>query len=166
MNKRVLLLFFILFFTIGIQAQYLCDNEYRVINKQKRKIKKKCKKIAKDWLTQKRDSLNLPPKLNLSKLKFRPEKKEIHKEPHYNKWYKIDSLLCVKKDPKYINEAKKRMLSQELIVYTIEADFNSIPTENEMILSLISFKFDIEGNLIRVGIRKKKMSPFSETPHH
>ena len=165
MLKHTPLIFFIVLFTISSQAQYLCNNEYKVINKQKRQIKKKCKEIAENWVIQKQDSLNLPPKLKLTKLKFAPQKKEIHKEIHYNKWHEIDSLLCVKKDPEFIKEAKKRMLSIQLVVYGIHADFNFIPTENEKISSSLNFEFDIEGNLIRAVIRKKKMSPFSETPY-
>ena len=72
-------------------------------------------------------------KIKTHKIKVCTKKKEIHKEIHYNKWYEIDSLLCVKKDPEFIKEAKKRMLSIQLVVYGIHADFNFIPTENEKI---------------------------------
>ncbi len=164
--KYILILSFIAFFTTNSKAQYLCDNEYRVINKQKRQVKKKCREIAKNWVNKNRDSLNIPKKIKLTKLKFKPKKQEIHKEIHYNKWYEIDSLLCVKKNQEYINEAKKRMVSSKLVVYDIHADFNFIPSENDQIQSSLNFEFDIEGNLIRAIIRKKKISPFSGTPYH
>lgn len=140
----------------------MCDYEYKVINKQKRKIKKKCKKTAANWVVNKRDSLNLPKKLKLSIIKYLAEPKEK------NRWHEIDSLLCIDKKPTpdYIKKAKKNLLELQLVVYDIRTEFNFENTTNSAIKSVLNFEFDINGNLIRAVIREKKMSPFSETPHH
>ncbi|PCJ26533.1 MAG: hypothetical protein COA97_05500 [Flavobacteriales bacterium] len=154
-------------FSYSLKAQYLCDNEHKVINKQRKKLKKKCKKIASSWIINKRDSLNLPEKLKISKLKFRANSKEIDKVQRYNKWREIDSLLCFQAKPSsdYVKKAKDRLLELQLVVYDIRTEFNFINTTNHEIKSVLNFEFDYNGNLIRAVIRKKKMSPFSETPH-
>ena len=154
--------------SLSVQSQYLCDGEYKVINKQKKRVKKKCKKIAHEWVSHKKDSLNLPKKLKLSKLKFRSEEKETDKNNRYNRWSEIDSLLCIqqKPTPEYIKKAKKRLLELQLVVYDIRTEFSFNNSSNNQIKSVLNFEFDIEGNLIRAVIRNKKMSPFSETPHH
>ena len=143
------------------RAQYLCDFEYKTFNKQKRKIKKKCNKISIDWINQNRDSLNLPNKLKLSKLKFRSNEKETDKNYRYNKWAEIDSLLCVQRrpDPDYIKKAKKRLLELQLVVFDIRTQFDYSPSPNNKIHSVLNFEFNFQGNLIRAVIRKKKMSP-------
>ncbi len=153
-------------FSLTAQGQYLCDFEYKVINKQKKKVKRKCKKLAEAWLIEKRDSLKLPMDLKLSKVKFMAEEKEINKVLRYNRWWEIDSLLCVKKKPDYAyaETAKKRLSEMQLVVFDIRTDFDYIPTPNAKISSTLNFEFDINGNLIRAVIRKKKMSPFSEIP--
>ena len=164
--KHITLFSLIVLFHINVQSQYLCENEHKVIHKQKRKVKKKCKKIVYAWVIQHKDSLNLPKKLTFSRLKFKPEDKETHKETNYNMWYQIDSLLCITKDIEYIKEAKKKLLELQLVVFDIRSEFSFGDAENLEIKSVINFEFDIEGNLIRAVIRKKKNSPFSETPYH
>ena len=54
----------------------------------------------------------------------------------------------------------------QLVVFDIRTDFDYIPTANAKIASTLNFEFDIDGNMIRAVIRKKKMSPFSEIPLH
>jgi hypothetical protein len=149
-------------FSFNTYGQYLCDYEYKIINKQKRKVKKKCKAIAKKWLIQKKDSLNLPKKLKLSKTKFLADEKEFHKNSLYNPWFEIDSLFCIKKDPEYVKKAIKRMLELQLVVYDIRTEFDFDNSSNVKINSVLNFEFDYNGNLIRAVIRKKKMSPYSE----
>ena len=169
MNRLPIYLLFLCFIlALNTKGQYLCDNEYKIINKQKKKVKKQCKKIAKKWITTKRDSLNLPKKLKLSKVKFLAEEKEINKNQRYNKWHEIDSLFCINKKPSpdYITKAKQRLFELQLVVYDIRTEFYFIPSENEKISSVLNFEFDIKGNLIRAVIRRKKSSPFSETPLH
>ena len=167
---RKLLKFNLLIILVSISflsyGQYLCDYEYKIINKQKNKVKKMCKKTAENWIIQKKDSLHLPQKLKLTKLKFLPEEKEINKEPFYNKWYDIDSLLCIKKNPEYVKKAIEKMLDLELVVFDIRTEFDFEDAQNKKINSVLNFEFDFNGNLIRAVIRKKKMSPFSETPLH
>ena len=160
MNRlSIYLLFLCLILAPIAKGQYLCDNEYKVINKQKKKIKKKCAKQANDWLLINND-LNIPTSIKLSKLKFLAEEKEK------NRWHEIDSLFCIKKDSKYIKKAKKRLLELKLVVYDIRIEFNFDSTSNSEISSVLNFEFDIEGNMIRAVIREKKNSPYSETPLH
>jgi hypothetical protein len=169
MRKLSIYLLF-LFFVIASssKSQYLCDNEYKFINRQKKKVKKKCKRIAKDWIISKRDSLHIPKKIKLSKIKFLAEEKEINKNLRYNKWHEIDSLFCIDKTPstEYINKAKQRLYELQLVVYDIRGEFDFIPINNEKLSSVLNFEFDIKGNLIRAVIRRKKVSPYSEIPIH
>jgi len=95
---EILFLLVLIPFGISTYGQYLCDNEYRVINKQKKIIRKKAKKIANVWILTNADSLNIPEDIKLSKLKFLPKK--------IDKWYSIDSLLCVKKNKELIEKAQ------------------------------------------------------------
>lgn len=164
--KYYTLFFLIIFCVSHVEAQYLCPNEYKIIRKQKKKVKKKVFMKAKEWILDNRNDLNLPRKLKLSKLKFKADEKEIKVIDRYNKWQKIDSLLCVNKDPENINMAKMLLLEFELVVFDIRAEFNFDDSSNKEIKSVLNFEFDFDGDLIRAVIRKKKMSPFSETPLH
>ena len=157
-NKYIFLFLFIIL-TPCLNAQYLCKNEYRVINKQKRAIKKKAQLIAKEWLSKNSDSLNIPIDFKLSKLKFKAE--EI------DRWREIDSLICVtvKRNPELIKRAKIRMVELELVVYDIRGSFNFADTKNPTIQSVLYFEYDFNGDLIRAIIRQKEMSPYSETPY-
>ena len=158
-SNKYLVLFLFIFATTYINGQFLCDNEYRIINKQKRVIKKKAKLIANEWLIKNSDSLNIPKDIKLSKLKFKAE--EI------KRWEEIDSLLCVskKKNIELINRAKIRMVELELVVYDMRGSFNFADTKNPTIQSVLYFEYDFKGDLIRAIIRQKEMSPYSETPY-
>lgn len=159
--RRLSIYLLFLFFVIASssKSQYLCDNEYKFINRQKKKIRKKCAKQVNDWLLI-NDDLNIPKIINLSRLKF------LTKEKEKNKWLEIDSLFCIKKDAKYIKKAKRRLLELKLVVYDIRIEFNYVSSSNSEIVSVLNFEFDIEGNMIRAAIRRKKGSPYSKTPLH
>jgi len=159
-----------LFLFVGViftsQGQYLCENEYKIINKQKKVIQNKTQKTAKDWIFKYQDSLNLPPNIKLSKLKFLASEKEIHKNNKYNKWYTIDSLFCVETDPKLIEKAKKKLVELNLVVYKTSATFSFDDTKKSPVKSLLYFEFNFKGELIRAVIRKKEMSSLTETYYH
>ncbi len=163
LNYKILI-YLSLFFTFCLHqnqaiGQYTCDYEYKVMNKQKKKVKKKTKKIALKWLNEHMASLNLPTDLKPSKLKYKTEKKEAIK------WDQIDALLCKKKKEVDTEAAFKIIEELRLVVYDISIEFDYANTVNDRIKSVLNFEFDINGNLIRAVIRKKKMSPFSETPY-
>lgn len=143
---------------VGTFAQNLCEKEYRIINKQKRKLKQKTKKIAQEWLAIHKDSLNLPDNLKLSRLKF------LHEEKEEQKWHSIDSLFCVKGGDAYIEKGKQLLIEKKLVVYDIRTSFDFANSSNPLIKSVLNFEYDFNGNLIRAIVRQKEMSPFSETP--
>jgi hypothetical protein len=154
-------LFIVVLILIGIQpisAQYSCKKEYRVMNKQKKKVKKQTKIQADQWLVKHADSLHLPSDLKLSKLKFLAETKEE------KLWISVDSLICLKSTPETIDAAKKLMLDRNLVVFDIRATFSYTNSDNPLIKSVLNFEYDFNGKLIRAVIRKKEKSPFSETP--
>lgn len=157
--KYLLLLILLSFFTSNNYAQYSCKKEYRVINKQKKIIKKKSTAIAKEWLKLNATIKNLPSNLKLSKIKFLAETKE---EP---KWFSIDSLVCLETTPTDIEKAKELLIKRNLVVYDIRTTFTYENNANPLIKSVLNFEFNFNGDLIRAVIRQKEMSPFSETPY-
>lgn len=152
--------------TFTSQGQYLCENEYNTFNKQKKAIKNKTEQLVFTWLAKYQDSLFLPESLKLSKLKFKASEKEIHQNKKYNQWYKVDSLLCVDKDPELVTKAFKLLTELNLVVYNIHTSFNLTNKPDSPIKSELIFEFNISGQLIQTIFRKKKMSPFSETHYH
>ena len=160
MEKFLKYYFIPIFFSIGYcaKAQYLCDNEYKVINKQKKTIQKKAKNITNVWILSNGDELNIPDNIKLTSLKYLTKEDE--------NWEIIDSLLCVGKSKELIEKAKKRLQKQVYKVYDIRGYFNFPDSPNPQIRSILYFDFDINGDLIRVVIREKEFSPFSETYYH
>ncbi len=156
--KYYCIFFLIICFSTTTQAQYLCDNEAKVINKQKKFIKKKAESLVKDWYTVNAAKLRLPVVLKFSKIKFLPEEDL--------RWEEIDSLLCIKENKELVVKAKRRLGKMKLAVYDIRAYFNFENTKNKAIRSILYFKFDINGNLIVAVIREKEDSPYSEKYYH
>lgn len=151
-------LVFLLFFYFLAKGQYLCNNEYKVINKQRKIIRKKSEAIAKQWFLNNVDSLNLPKDIKFSKIKFLAEEDK--------QWYEIDSLLCIKKDNELADKAIKKLTELQLPVYDIRSYFNFENTSNPEIKSILYFQFDINGELIKTVIREKETSPNSEIYYH
>lgn len=149
-------------FGYSTKAQFLCDYEYSVINKQKNVVKKKALANANLWLLDNADELNLPLKLKLSKIQI----KTNEGQDEVKKWDSIDSLLCLNKGSEVIDQAMNKMYKMKLAVYDIRTYFNFANTNNPEIRSILYFQFDINGNLLAAIIRKKENSPYSEKYYH
>lgn len=142
------------------QAQYVCDYEYKVTNKQRRKLKRKCKKVAITWYKNHRDSLKISSDLTFSKLKYQAD------EDEYEKWAIVDTLLCNNERKNNIELAKQKMKELGLAVFDIRAYFHHPEELNPKIRSILYFQFDIHGKMLRAIVRRKEMSPTSEIYYH
>ena len=162
---RILLL--LLFFSIGniVNAQFLCDYEYKVINQQKRKLKGKSRAYAKEWITQHRDSLNIPAKVKIGKLKYNPLKDE-YKNQYNDKWHVVDSMLCVNERKEYVTIAKQTLEKNKITVFEIAVPFIPTNAQNPIIKSSLHFQYDIYGKVLRTVLRIKTMSKTSEIYFH
>lgn len=162
------LLLILLLFCIQVKSQYLCDYELRVLNKQKKQVRKECVLFAKTWIKNHRDSLNIPKKIKLSPFKFQPRPDEYEKGEynHINQWEAIDSLLCVNERKTYVNTAKEKLREQKLTVYEISTSFTPVNAENPEIGSSLYFQYGIDGKNLRIILRIKTLSKTSEVFFH
>lgn len=149
-------------------AQFLCDYEIRMMNKQKRKVRKSCSKISKEWVKKHTDSLNIPNKIKLSKFKFEPKKDEYEKGEYFpfSQWESTDSLLCVNDRKNNVDKAINNLEKLNLTIYQITTTFTPTNADNPEISSSLFFQYGIKGKLIRVILRKKEMSRTSEIFFH
>lgn len=150
------------------KSQYLCDYELRVLNKQKRQVRKDCVSHAKSWIKSHRDSLNIPKKVNLSPFKFQPRPDEYEKGEynHINQWETIDSLLCVTDRKNYVNTAKDELKKRDLTVYEISTSYTPTNADNPQIGSSLYFQYGIDGKVLRIILRIKTLSKTSEVFFH
>ena len=140
------------------EAQYLCDNEVKVLMKQKKVVKKLAERQVKEWYKKNAVKLKLPEVLKFSKIKLRPQK-------DFN-WQTIDSLFCLNKSKENNIKALKKMSKMKLAVYDIRAYFTFKNATNQAIRSILYFTFDINGDLLVAVIREKENSPYSEKYYH
>ena len=144
--------------SISIKAQFLCDNEFNVINKQKKAIRKHAEFQVKDWYTKNAFRHQLPETLKFEKIQIKNEEDK----GELKKWSSIDSLLCLNKGEEFNIQAMKKMSALKLAAYEIKTYFNFKHSSNPSIRSLLYFNFDINGDLLLVVIREKENSPYTE----
>ena len=72
-------LFFFLFtiLSLNVHSQFLCDNEYQVINKQKKAIKKHAEFQVKESYIKNPSKLMSPSVLKFSKIQIKTEEKDF-----------------------------------------------------------------------------------------
>ena len=141
-----------------MNAQYLCEYEVKIINKQKKQIKPYAESILKEWYSKNAVQLKLPQTLKFSKIEFKPDESKSAQK----KWSSIDSILCIEKSDRQLLKGFTQLKKLNMVVYDIRATFIFKDAISTAIKSLIYFEFDINGDLIRAVIREKESSPFTE----
>lgn len=147
------------------KGQFFCDYEYKVINKQKQKIKRKCKSYSKAWVKEYRDSLKIASKIKISPLKYSPIEDE-YKNMYNDKWGIIDTLLCNNERKKNHAKAMNELEKRKTTVYELIISFTEKETENPKIKSSLHFQYNIYGKVLRIAYRIKTMSKTSEIFFH
>ncbi|MDF1673301.1 MAG: hypothetical protein P1U41_07325 [Vicingaceae bacterium] len=147
------------------KGQFFCDYEYKVINKQKQKIKRKCKSYSKAWVKEYRDSLKIPSKINISRLKYSPIEDE-YKNMYNDKWGIIDTLLCNNERKENNVKAMNELENRKTTVYELIISFTEEEADNPKIKSSLHFQFNIYGKVLRIAYRLKRLSKTSEIFFH